>query len=70
MLSATCFTSYFTVGVLTGINLLNYMDRFTLAGMSPHKFTFRVDHLTIISRLSSDRLELERGSSLKGLHMP
>ena len=38
MLSATCFTSYFTVGVLTGINLLNYMDRYTLAGRSPYNF--------------------------------
>lgn len=28
------FNKYFTVAVLTAINLLNYMDRFTIAGAS------------------------------------
>lgn len=30
--TADTFNKYFTVAVLTAINLLNYMDRFTLAG--------------------------------------
>ena len=32
MCTADTFNKYFTVAVLTAINLLNYMDRFTLAG--------------------------------------
>jgi hypothetical protein len=32
MYTADGFNKYFTVAVLTAINLLNYMDRFTLAG--------------------------------------
>lgn len=32
MYTADTFNKYFTVAVLTAINLLNYMDRFTLAG--------------------------------------
>ena len=30
------YNKYFTVGVLTCINLLNYMDRFTIAGRWGH----------------------------------
>jgi hypothetical protein len=32
LLPAGSFNKYFTVGILTGINLLNYMDRYTIAG--------------------------------------
>ena len=34
MCTEDTFNKYFTVAVLTAINLLNYMDRFTLAGTS------------------------------------
>ena len=46
--SAACFTRYFTVGVLTAINLLNYMDRYTLAGKSPTlgPWRLRMTHVT------------------------
>lgn len=46
--SAACFTRYFTVGVLTAINLLNYMDRYTLAGKSPSlgPWRLRMTHVT------------------------
>ena len=37
MCTAESFNKYFTVAVLTAINLLNYMDRFTLAGRSVEK---------------------------------
>lgn len=43
--SAACFTRYFTVGVLTAINLLNYMDRYTLAGKSLSRGPWRL-HMT------------------------
>ena len=48
--SAACFTRYFTVGVLTAINLLNYMDRFTLAGKSPWRL--RMTHDIIYLHMS------------------
>lgn len=32
LMTADGFNKFFTVAVLTGINLLNYMDRFTIAG--------------------------------------
>ena len=32
MCSVETFNKFFTVAILTAINLLNYMDRFTLAG--------------------------------------
>ena len=31
LLGSTCM-KYFTVGIMTAINLLNYMDRYTIAG--------------------------------------
>ena len=55
MFSAACFTRYFTVGVLTAINLLNYMDRYTLAGKSPSlgSWRLRTPHDITCTRLAS-----------------
>lgn len=32
LITAETFNKYFTVLILTAINLLNYMDRYTIAG--------------------------------------
>ena len=32
LITAESFNKYFAVFILTAINLLNYMDRFTIAG--------------------------------------
>ena len=32
LMTAETFNKFFTVAILTGINLLNYMDRYTIAG--------------------------------------
>ena len=39
LMTAETFNKYFTVVVLTMINLLNYMDRFTIAGEQVHDHT-------------------------------
>ena len=40
MCTAETFNKYFTVAILTIINLLNYMDRFTLAGTLARSLSF------------------------------
>ena len=40
MCTAETFNKYFTVAILTIINLLNYMDRFTLAGRLARSLSF------------------------------